>query len=175
LSFIFGFVLSPFGPLSFTAPCATSIVTVPLQSEYSLFLFIDVLVCSKSDNTNWYCCPTTCVVSPFTVAIKSWTFVNVFVKVVASSPSTYTVISLSSSASVVSKYLSITLNVIVSVFAVVSFVDNTFLTTGFIKSTKSPLIGCKSFWFGFTSSPFGPLSFTAPAITSIETLPLHSV
>ena len=136
---------------------------------------IDVLVCSKFDNTSWYCCPTTCVESPFTVAFKSCTFVNVFVTPVACSLSTYTVISVSTSKSAVFRYLSITLNIIVSVFADASLVDDTSSILGLIKSTKCPFICFKSFVFGLTSSPFGPWSFTAPANTSIDTLPLHSM
>ena len=118
--------------LSFITFVATSIVTVPLQSLYSL-IFLDF---SKSDNTNSYCCDTVCA-EPFTVAVVSFavTLVNDFVILLASSPSTNTLILSAVNNFVVSKYLSITLNLIVSVFAVASLVDDTFSTLGFIKST----------------------------------------
>ena len=65
----------------------------------------------------------------------SATLVNVFVSVVASSPSTNTFMSSAVSCFVVSKYLSTTLNVIVSVFAVSSVSAFSFSILGFIKST----------------------------------------
>ena len=80
--------------MSFTAPSAISIDTVPLQSVKSLAESIDVLDCSKFDNTSLYCCDTTCV-EPFTVADTSFavTLVNVFVIPVVVSLSTNTAIS----------------------------------------------------------------------------------
>ena len=54
---------------------------------------------------------------------------------VVSSSSTYTFISSSVKTSAVSKYLSITLNIIVSVLFSSSTVDDTFSITGFMKST----------------------------------------
>ena len=108
------------------------------------------VACSKSDNTSLYCCPTICevpftiaVISPFVsyvtpplvVAVVLVFLLNVLVNPVTFSPSIYTVISLFSNASVVSKYLSITLSIIVSVFAVSSFVADCFSILGFIKST----------------------------------------
>ena len=149
--------------VSLTTPSANSIETVPLQFLYpSVFLTF-----SKSDNTNWYCCPTTCVV-PFTCAVKSCTFVRFFVISPAISLSIKTFISSAVSWSVVSKYLSITLNIIVSVFALSSFVDEIFSITGFMKSACPNSKCVFRFWFP-------DWSVAIPSGISISTFPLHSL
>ena len=115
-----------------------------------------------------YWCPITFVVS-LTVPVKSDIFVNVLVicELGTSSPSTYTDISSVVTLSLTSKYLSITLNIIVSVFAVESFAKDTFSIFGFIKSTCPSVNSC--FWLLLVY-----WSVIVPAATWILVVPLHS-
>ena len=106
---------------------------------------------------------------PFTIAVKSDSFVNVLVICPSgtNSLSTYTEISLVVIKSVVSKYLSITLNIIVSVLDVESLVDETFSILGCIKSV-CPNVNVCLLLVLFDSS------FNVSAAISIFVVPLHS-
>ena len=95
------------------------------------------------------------------------TFVNFLLICEANSLSTYTEISLSVTKSVTSKYLSITLNTIVSVLLLAFFVDDTLSIFGFIKST-CPNVNCCLLLVLFDSS------FNVSAAISIFVVPLHS-
>ena len=99
----------------------------------------------------------------------SFSFVNVLVicPLGTNSPSTYTEISFVVTKSVVSRYLSITLNTIVSVFAVGSFADDSFSIFGCIKSTCPSVNVC-------TLLVFLDSSVIVPAAISIFVVPLHS-
>ena len=171
----FGFITSKKSPVivvsafvlfdvSFTFPAATFMATVPLQSLYSLFLSIVVLVFSKFVSVIVYWCPIT-LLAPFTVSFISVGLLNVLLTLEAVSESTNTVISFAVSFALVLKYLSITLNVIVSVPP--DLPDDTFSIFGFIKSTW-PIVNDVS------GLEFELVSVSTPAAIVTTVLPLHS-
>ena len=156
--------------VSWTAPAAISIETVPLQSLYS-FAF---LAFSKSDNTNVYVCPTT----TFPLVLSVISVCDKFgVRSVVSTPSTKTLISFIVNKSVVSRYLSVTVNTIVSVaFSGIGFPASPisyfwleiFTISGLIKSTCPNVNSVAKFLLP-------DWSVIVSADTSITVVPLNSL
>ena len=110
-------------------------------------------------------CPTTTFPLVLSVIFVCDKFV---VSSVVSTPSINTLISFIVSKSVVSKYLSVTVNTIVSVFAVASFVDEIFTISGLIKSTCPNVNSVAKFLLP-------DWSVIVSAATSIFVVPLNSL